>query len=376
MGFFLPMPPVAGGAVEKSWHQLARELARRGHAVTIISRTWKNWPQHETVDDVKYLRLRGHDHSKRLGLNLMLDLWWSIRVHCNLPPADIVVVNTISLACWLGRLRRKAGKVVVMLGRMPKGQFRFYRRPARIYVPSKPVQEAVQTEASRFGSLIRAIGYPINWNGLAHNGAPIANQPVTLGFVGRIHQEKGLHLLLKALQKLAKEPLPLWRAFICGPDDVSRGGSGADYLSSLRQLAPSQVEFLPPVFDEAALHAVYREIDVFCYPSLAAQGETFGVAVAEAMAAGAVPVVSNLPCFLDFVDDGKTGMIFNPHAPDAISELTALLRNLVQNEFLRKTLGSAAQTAVKRYDLSAFVDMLESDFAQLTGNPTPSCSKP
>ena len=40
MGFFLPVPPVQGGATEKSWDRLATLLAERGHEVTVISRRW------------------------------------------------------------------------------------------------------------------------------------------------------------------------------------------------------------------------------------------------------------------------------------------------------------------------------------------------
>ena len=39
-GFFLPVPPAAGGATEKIWHRLAQVFAAAGHEVTFISRTW------------------------------------------------------------------------------------------------------------------------------------------------------------------------------------------------------------------------------------------------------------------------------------------------------------------------------------------------
>jgi glycosyltransferase involved in cell wall biosynthesis len=38
MGFSLPAPPVAGGAKEKSWYLLARELGAHGHDVTVYPR--------------------------------------------------------------------------------------------------------------------------------------------------------------------------------------------------------------------------------------------------------------------------------------------------------------------------------------------------
>ena len=108
MGFFLPIPAVVGGAIEKSGHRLAQTMASQGHEVTIISRQWKNWPQDETLNGIRYLRLKGFDHSEKLWVNLILDFLWSLRVFFNLPSADIVALNTISLAAWLGSLKPDA----------------------------------------------------------------------------------------------------------------------------------------------------------------------------------------------------------------------------------------------------------------------------
>jgi glycosyltransferase involved in cell wall biosynthesis len=370
MGFFLPVPPVAGGAVEKSWHRLTREFARRGHAVTLVSRRWLDWPAAETVDGVHYLRLSGFDHKKRLWQNLLCDFLWSWRVHLHLPDADIVLLNTISLACWLGPLRPRAGRIVVMPGRMPKGQFRLYRRPARILVPSSPVQEAVILEKPAFASLVRTIGYPIDWDSLSAPRTQ-ANEVLTIGYVGRLHREKGVDMLAAALRHLESMDLPPWRAVICGPIDLVQGGSGEDYLQSLREGSSARVKFLGPIFEESELHALYRQFDLFCYPSLADRGETFGVAVAEAMAAGAVPVVSDLPCFRDFISPGINGLTFDATAPDAIAQLTTHLAALLRDTSRRKAMGVAAQKAVQPYDYGRYAESLLTDFAQLTAPSIP-----
>src|SRR5208283_5083136 len=149
-----------------------------------------------------------------------------------------------------------------------------------------------------------------------------AGDPVTIGYVGRLHREKGLDLLAAAAAQLAaRENLPAWRLLLCGPSDVARGGSGPEFTAELdRRLAkvlPERFRRLAPEFSEAGLAAIYRQIDIFCYPSLAVHGETFGVAVAEAMAAGAVPVVSSLKSFADFVHPGQNGTVFDQAAPDA-----------------------------------------------------------
>jgi glycosyltransferase involved in cell wall biosynthesis len=70
---------------------------------------------------------------------------------------------------------------------------------------------------------------------------------------------------------------------------------------------------------------LYREADVFCYPSVAEKGEAFGVSALEAMASGLVTVVSDLDCFKDFIENYKTGYIFNHRLKDPDIELSRVL---------------------------------------------------
>ena len=89
-GFFLPIPPLAGGSTEKSWYRLGREFVARGHSVTMISRRWAGLPDRELTDGIQHVRVRGDDHTASLKRNLWLDLRWSLRVHRVLPQVDIV----------------------------------------------------------------------------------------------------------------------------------------------------------------------------------------------------------------------------------------------------------------------------------------------
>lgn len=372
MGFFLPMPPAAGGATEKSWHQLALEFARRGHDVTIVSRTWRGWPDRETRDGVHHLRVPGYNHTGSLLRNLWLDFWWSLRVWRALPPADVTVVNCVALPVGLGWLRGRAGKLVVMPGRMPKGQYRLYRRLDRVLTVSSPVRAAVLAENPQLAPIIRILGYPIAWTALAlPRPVPAPGTPVAIGFVGRIHREKGLDLLAAALGLLARQPgLPSWRVIFCGPQDVQRGGSGEAYGRTLKHaleavLPAGAFELRPPVFADEKLAEIYRRIDIFCYPSLADRGETFGVAVAEAMAAGAVPIVSRLACFSDFVSAGENGETFDHAAPDAPALLAAALGRLLGDPALRARLAAAARASVQAYDFPVFAERLLEDFSTL-----------
>jgi glycosyltransferase involved in cell wall biosynthesis len=388
-GFFLPMPPVSGGATEKSWFNLAREFAARGHAVTVMSRRWRDFPREETAGGIRHLRLPGWDHRHSLPFNLLLDFWWSWRVFFALPEADIVVVNAVALPMWLGRLKPRAGRVVIMTGRMPKGQYRRYRHIRRVLAASSYVRDRVLAENPGLAPVSQVWGYPIDWRlltqpaGIVPTGLPAARPgEVMLGYVGRIHEEKGLLLLVEALELLRQKPgLPPWRLLLCGPSDVARGGSGAAFRGQLlhrlsKAMPADRFHLLDPQFNERSLAGVYQRIGIFCYPSLAARGETFGVAAAEAMAAGAVPVVSNLACFTDFVRHGANGLVFDHAAPDAAAQLAAALEQLLRDAPQRARLAESARADVRRYDYAVYADALLADFTQLTDPAKPASSAP
>lgn len=369
MGFFLPMPPVAGGATEKSWHRLSAALVKLGHDVTIVSREWKTWTNDEVIDGVRYIRLRGHDHRRSLALNILNDVRWSRRVLRALPKADVTISNAVTLPRWLGQ-NPNAGRVFVMPGRMPKGQFRWYGRVDRVLAVSRAIESAILREKPELASAIVPFGYPVADEYFSVSRT-VANRPLTIGYVGRIHPEKGLDLLVNAIGRLGRtKTLPPWRVVLCGPADVLRGGGGLRYANDLRHkfvdaVGAERVEFRSPVFNDADLARVYSEIDVFCYPSLSARGETFGVAVAEAMATGSVPVVSQLPCFADFVIPGENGETFVHDSADAAADLAASLGRLLADAARRDQFSAAAREAIKRYDVNLLSLQLSAEFSSL-----------
>jgi hypothetical protein len=160
MGFFLPVPPLRGGATEKIWHRFAQEFAAAGHQVTVVSRRWPGLPNRETRDGVSHLRLAGRDHTRHLPLNLLLDLRWSMQVLRTLPPTDILISNNVSLPVFARRWRPDAGKIIVVLGRMPKGQTRFYRSVDRVWPASHAVYQKVRTENPTLATRCRVIPIP------------------------------------------------------------------------------------------------------------------------------------------------------------------------------------------------------------------------
>ena len=366
-GAFLPVPPIMGGAIEKISLALANEFARRGHEITSISRAVPQLPRQEVRGGVKFLRVPGFDTPRSIVWLKFLDLIYSIRVLRILPAADIIITHTF----WLPILLRteKYGKVYVHVGRYPKGQMRLYRHVARFQAMTHALARAIAREVPDCESNISIIPNPAPEAKTPGPPPPLEARAKTILFVGRIHPEKGIHLLIDAL---AGKPAAFkdWKLVIVGPAETKFGGDGQRHLADLRKRAASAaISFRGPIFDPLALENEFRSARLFVYPSLAERGETFGLAAVEAMAHGCPVVVSDLGCFHDFVCDGETGFIFNHRAADPVSALREKMVNAIANPALLARVAEAGYHQVTAaYSLSRVADRFLDDFQLLLQN--------
>ena len=365
LGAFLPVPPTMGGAVEKMWYSLAQEFARRGHEVVIVSRKMPNQPQEEIVDEIRHLRVRGFDTPRSLVWLKFLDLLYSRRVTSILPRADILVTNTF----WLPMLVRDSsrGKVYVHVGRYPKGQMRFYRRAARLQAPSEAVGRAIAAEAPQLSERVAVIPYPAPGS-TSTAPPPVAGRNKTILYVGRVHPEKGVHLLIDAFTRGTRAAFKDWKLMIVGPTETRFGGGGAEYLAKLKRSAgeiADRVTFAGSVFDPAALDQTFQGARLFVYPSLAERGESFGLAPLEAMAHGCGVLVSDLACFRDFIRDDETGFIFDHRSKSPAESLREKIYNILCDELSLARVAEMGRHKSAEYSLPRVADRFIADFSSL-----------
>ena len=368
-GAFLPVPPIMGGAVEKVWHGLGQEFARRGHEVLHVSRRHPHLSTTETAGGVRHLRVSGFAQPRSLPLLKLKDLLFTLAVRRHLPPADIIVSNTF----WLPLLVRapRYGRMVVHVARFPRGQMRHYRHVACLQTVSSAVARAIADElGGGHAPRLCVIPYPV-----AHRAASLpapTERTPTILYTGRVHPEKGLDLLLSAWRRAAPH-LPGWKLRIVGPWRAEEGGAGAAYFELLKHEARGlPVDFVGPVFGAEALNHEYRSASIFVYPSLAARGETFGLAPLEAMAFGLPAIVSGLECFRDFVHPEQNGLVFDHDDGNAGGELAERIVRLADDHELRATLGAAAWADSASYTEAAVAEAYLAEFAALLRDPAPS----
>jgi glycosyltransferase involved in cell wall biosynthesis len=363
MGAFLPVPPIMGGAVEKAWFALAQEFAGRGHEVVQISRSAPGLRTEEVIAGVKHLRVRGYDTPGSLFWLKLLDLMYSRRALRAASPSDVIVTNTF----WAPVLSRnpKRGKVYVHVARFPKGQMRLYRNAARLQAPSHSVADAIRAEVS--DAPIEVIPYP-RPEASSEALPAFEEREKTILYVGRVHPEKGVHLLLEAFVRLPERVRAKWKLVIVGPMETRLGGGGDAYRAQLEAVAiaaKSQIELRGPIFEALELETAFRKAWLFTYPSLAERGETFGLAALEAMTHGCPVLVSALACFRDFVEEGTTGFFFDHRLPDPAQGLSNKIAQILEDEPLLARVAEAGWRKSADYRLPRIADRFLEDFAQL-----------
>lgn len=364
-GPWLPVPPIQGGAVNRLWQGLAEKFAAKGHQVKILCRSYPGQPSEELINRVSYIRSGGFSQSTNIYIDLVKDLVYALNTFSKLPSGDILVINDFWLPIFAS-LRPKVGKIVINSNRFPKGQYWLYAKVARFAAASRVIGDAISQQYPAGISRIRVIPNPIDISIFSPPSSPrTSNKNKVILYVGRIHPEKGIHLLLEAFTLIYKQIAEV-QLKILGPYQKNQGGGGEKYFHKLQIKSEKlPVEFIEPVFKQRELAHAYQEADLFCYPSLADRGEAFGVAPLEAMATGLVPIVSNLDCFRDFIDENKTGYFFEHRHINAAQSLASKLSYAINNWELTMQMSIECVQKAAKFNVDYIAEQYLSDFKQL-----------
>ena len=358
---FGSLPPNAVGAVEKLFHLLAGEWMRLGHSISFVCAGGGNNPK------IEYVRLKKYGRTGSTKKDIIWDFFYSIKALWKCPKTDILLCNTFWTPALAPFFRWKYKKLVYGVHRYPKGQFWLYPFVHAYICVSSAVADELRRQL-RTSKGIWVVNNPVDLTVFCPpwEGAIESDGKYSIVYAGRVHPEKGLDLLFDAAAILSRRSIgKRIELKIIGTKDVQSGGGGSSYVDSLSARQHGfDVNWIDAIRNPSDLAMKMRRGNCFAYPSVAAKGETFGVAPLEAMAIGMPVVLSNLKCFSDFVQPGINAMQFELGDGGA-ERLADAIEALMVNLGLAKHLSENASKTASKFSPMVIALSYEKLFAML-----------
>ena len=260
------------------------------------------------------------------------------------------------------------------------GTFHTYRRSHFAYLYGKPllkryfnrlqgriaVSDAARELISRyFPSQYRIIPNGIDMK-LFQSALPpfpdLDDGMLNVLFVGRLEKRKGLTYLLQALQTVQESGAHRVRLIVVG---AFAEAQRAEYEKKAVQLGLSNVVFVGFVSREEKVR-YYKSCHVFCAPSTG--GESQGIVLLEAMAAGKPVVASNIEGYRGVLEGTGAGVLVPPENDKALAHA---LMQFLDHETLREEAGARGLQAAQSYSWEKIATQLIAFYEESIANKAP-----
>ena len=235
---------------------------------------------------------------------------------------------------------------------------RILRKMDAVTTPTKRAADLLERAAGVSGVL--AISCGIDASRFA-NEVPTTNSNPVFLFLGRLDDEKRIHVLLRAVAKLTEFPSVR----------VELVGDGGE-RENLQRLAfelgiADRVAFLGHVADKD-LPAAYERCTAFVMPSIA---ELQSIATMEAMASGRPVIGADAMALPHLIHDGDNGYLFPPDDVEALADRLRRVLNADQAELDRMSENSLH--LIQAHDIERTINIFE-DLYRGVGESAPTTS--
>ena len=220
--------------------------------------------------------------------------------------------------------------------------YRTFSRQLKWVASRIDIRVAVSKDAVELAQRYIGGDYEVLFNGIElgdYLTPSVSPRENAIFFIGRHEERKGLSNLLEAFAKLPPD-VRLWIA--------SDGPQTAELKT--RFASDTRVDWLGRISDVEKISRMGRA-SVFCAPSL--HGESFGVVLLEAMAAGTPVVASNLDGYRNVATDDETALLVE--TGNVASLASALARVLVDSR-LAARLTANGRAHAQRFSMDALAD--------------------
>lgn len=327
---------------------LSKELVRRGHEVYIVRR-WYDGEKNEEIQGIKVINVASPTlPNSTIGkaMNRVLFSKYARKEITQIKPDILNLTGKYSSYC-VCKLDIPTVHVthIIPMDLLPKDVVPFRGIFGSLH-PTKWLESRIYSNCDVVVALngehkqylhnrgFKTIFIP---NGVdIEKYAPNYSDEGYIFFAGRLIKLKGLQYLIKAYSMLSSELKDDFKLVI--------GGFGAE-KENLEKLASvyeikDRVVFIPWLSNLDFIRKI-SDCTLYVLPSLY---ETFGIVIIEAMASGKPVIASDIPGPKDIITHGKDGFLFDT---GNVSELNRYLEILLDDERLRKSIGTSARKKVE-----------------------------
>jgi phosphatidylinositol alpha-mannosyltransferase len=228
----------------------------------------------------------------------------------------------------------------------------FINGPCRFLANRLDDRVAVSEDARKMASEALGGTYDLTFNGveIRHyaDGPAHPTDGPTILFLGRHEPRKGLGTLLEAM-RVMPENVRLW---------VAGEGPQTEELENT-VLGDPRIEWLGTI-TETEKAARLRGADVFCAPSL--RGESFGIVLLEAMAAGTAVVASDIPGYANVARKGADALLAPPGDGAALGQA---LRTVLDDPATRDQLVASGRSRADDFSMSRLAEIYLERFERI-----------
>ena len=221
---------------------------------------------------------------------------------------------------------------------------RILRKMDALTTPTRRAAELLESAAGVTGVL--AISCGIDASRFA-NETPTTNKNPRFLFLGRLDDEKRIHILLQAVAKLTEHPNVIVEL-------VGDGGERENLSRLATQLGIADRVIFTGHISDRDLPAAYERCTAFVMPSIA---ELQSIATMEAMASGRPVIAADAMALPHLVHDGDNGYLFPPDDPAALADRLGRILNADQQELNR--LSENSLHLIQSHDIERTIRIFE-----------------
>ena len=186
----------------------------------------------------------------------------------------------------------------------------------------------------------------------------ITDNELVVGFMGRLVADKGVEEVLEAA-RILRQSKPKVKFLIVGTGKNQMNDVEGLLHQRIGEYGLKDMVVLTGYQNDEPLY--YSLFDIFVLPTR--DGEPFATSVVQAMMAGKAVIGSNAGGTPELVEDGVTGLLFEPRSA---SKLADAIQKLVADVSLRRTLAQTGQKRVLQYHREEVItDQVEAIFDQV-----------